>query len=528
MPRIPTYQQDPLQKRRISPGIMDRGTIEAPPVLKVTSANFGARQAQAVGNLAAGLDDLNAGIGRELAAKRTLEASQIQQETRRQITNFTTGLASRNDFENFQTEYDQLIDNIRKDYEDKAPTSIFLAALNQDLDELSRVEGVRVSNITLEQGKTQNLAGFLAAKNNYLEDYAGADPYKRADILKQMDILFSRAVKAKVLAPDDAIKQRIDFNRKTDKVKAEQDLRRDPEKFNPDNYMHLSGADRIALSDHAIRMVEANRKERIRLQTQAEKAEEKAATKRREDFAMGLLTRLDDRENPLTMPELETMIKARKIDYEDAKFFRRALLEPPERDDAVTVFMLSDMVLEGQATKRDIYNALIAGKITGKTATGYLEDLKKAEAADDVTKKPDYKDALAEIKSEVRTTGIMEKYDIDQEARINAALEEFKTRARDKEGGESIKDIREDIIRRYRPTPPGIGAYPNPIYGSKQDPEKAFNETKEARDRGEITEEVYRREVRNLYQIQQALDRQEARRREITEKTKQTTKKRPH
>jgi hypothetical protein len=98
----------------------------------------------------------------------------------------------------------------------------------------------------------------------------------------------------------------------------------------------------------------------------------------------------------------------------------------------------------------------------------------------------------------------MSKFDTSELPRIEMAKDEFDKRVRK---GEPILDVRNDIVKRYRPEPLSVDAFPRPVYGSRDNPAEAFRLTEQAFRENRIDYDTYRREILNLRQIQETLDR---------------------
>lgn len=528
MPIIPTYQQDPIVSTRIDPRRGALAIPSAPPMVQADAAAFGGINAEATGNLARGFQDIEEAARKWQKAGQVAELNNLNIKTMDEFAKFKDGLKDRQDFKNFEPEFTDLVQRIQKGYRETVTDPGVLGALQRELSKQATKSWLDTRATARAKERDFNRGSYFGAKQDYLQMYATADPERRQDIVGQFLVTLTENKNAGTLSFEEAEKELHDFAGRTDRLRAQQDLRRSPDTFNPDQYPNLSGDERVTLNDHAVRLTEANRKEKIRLAEKAEKAAEKLAKDRREDLAGKFLVRLGDNKNPLTLPEVERAILSRGLNFDDAKFFRKALTDPPEHDDKFTLFFLKDMVREGRGSKQDIYRAMEQGRVTGQTAGTLLDELHRQEDQSDITHDPEYKDALKAIDAEVRTSGPMEKYDIDQETRVDRAKEQFKDLVREEGGREKMREIREDVINRFRPRPAGLSALPNPLFGSKQDPAAAYRKTKEAYNRGEITEAVFRREMINLKAITDILDRQPGHVTEPTINPKDKLKKRPN
>jgi hypothetical protein len=154
--------------------------------------------------------------------------------------------------------------------------------------------------------------------------------------------------------------------------------------------------------------------------------------------------------------------------------------------------------MEGAVTPRDIFVAVGNGLLSTPTAETFLEKLKTTSKEKDISKSPEYKDAETHIKNMLKTTGILDKWDPAELPRTEHALDEFDARVR---AGEPIRQVRDDIVMRYRPSLPTMEELPRPLFGSKDDLSWAFKRTEQAYEAGEIDTQTYRREMINLYNL---------------------------
>jgi len=495
--KVPTYHSSREPARRGTPGV--RPDMEAAGLGVISAAQKSSAILQAYNE-------------KMHKAEQVTALSNAQTDLIQQMAGFENEIKDRTDYENFEPEFDKRVQELKKHYSKQISDRDVLQAFRLDFERQVLRTRVAIRQVARKQSVDKGRADFADNYNVYDEIIKTDRDYdRRLEALNSAKILVARNVDAGYISRQEGVDRINVLNQSAKKaarhselIRAMHDLRADPGKFDPAGYSLITDDERIKLSDHADRLNEARQKEALRKRDRVRQEAEKELKDRREKNAMSLT--VSAIQGALSEDELIDQARRREITRSDFLSIKKIMdVDPSEaKDDELVRLSLTDDIYEGKGSRDAISNAYLTGKITGKTAENLLGKLHQEAGDEGITKNPEYKEAVTHIKNNLKTTGIMDKFDTTELPRIENALDEFRTRIRK---GEPIVAVRDDIVRRYRPKPLTAGAYPRPLYGDKQDIGAAFRRTQQAYENKEIDFATYRREVWNLKRLQDIQDR---------------------
>jgi len=524
MPRIPTYSPVAVPRGRISTGTGGLRIPSAPPALTANAESFYGGDIALTGNLAKTSEAMADMAGKFWMADRITELNTRKTNTLAKMTEFETGLEGRQDWQAWEGEFTGFVDGLRKDYEENVKDPAVLQALNNDLNRVQAEKGVKVRAAARKKQIEYGRAQYESQIGNLANLYGQASDEERQDLRNRFSSITMSNLSVGYIKPEEAQDHFKTFANRTERIRAQQDLRRDPESFDPDKYPLLKPEDKITLGDHAIRMTEVRIKARTLAAEKEEKAREKAVKERADLVARSMWVRL---KKGLTLNEVESALISRDIALDEGKALQRALTDDGVKDDPLVRLKLKAAIREGKAGKDQIEMAVKNRWLSGPTASGLLDDYYERQKEDDPAKKPEYRDAETYIGQMLKTTGMLDKYDEEELPRIEYALDEFRRRVKD---NEPIQYVRDEIVGRFRPTPVGSGALPRPLFGTKEDLAAAFRKTRDKFAEGAINFETYKREILNLQRLDRISGRQPVKQEsgKTLEDVNKKLKERPH
>lgn len=500
MPRIPTYTPQKTNWGRLATG--GAPVPRAPTPVYADASVFASASGQAAGELAK--------VGKAAAkvaeafhkARQVTELNNAQVETLKKVTDWEKQLDNRSDFDAWEPEFNELVDKIRKDYRERIKDDAVIQALDLDLTKLHLKRSVKVRHRARKKMIEYGKASFAAQERTYLELYAVSDEDERADIEKRFQVATFEHLKTGHITAPEAEQRIANFQRRTDRIRAEQALRTAPEQFNPDDYAHLTPEDRVSLSDHALRIAESRRKERIRQESRAEKEAEKEHERLLEENEYELWRKFHA--GALTVEELENMARARRIDKDGYNALRKALDkddDAPATNNPVVLGELGEKLERGIDIRRELKQALKNHQIKPETyATMLRQSTQKA-----------YKQGLAFVSSSLRPSAA-DKWDIGKHSRYANAVDEYNRRVAD---GEDPDEVSHDIVRQYigqdrNLLRQAVKGYRRPRFlqgdiESLPALDAAATATRSAFLAGRITEQEYDREAWLIQEIRQTL-----------------------
>jgi len=384
MPVIPTYRRDDINLGRLQGGPVSIPGI--PPGIHAEAESFSSGAGQAAGELSKVAD-----IATELAEKwhkasQITELNNTQLDTLKQVTDFEKGLAGRNDYKNFEAEWDNLIGGIQKGYEEKNLDDNVFQALTNDLVKMHLEGGVKIGGIVRKKTADFGRASYFNAKDSYEKLFSGEDEGGREDIIQRFKVATAENFSAGYITAQEAGENLIKFSETTERTRAGQDLRRNPEKFNPDDYPSLTPGDKITLSDHALRLHQANLKQQIKQQEDAEKEIEKIRTQLIENSDYQAYQGFFNK--TMTFEMLEEIASAREIS-EGAYINIRDRMEKPEKtpqeNNPIVLGEIQEEIERGRDARPLLKAALQRGDIKDGTYITMIGQVVKKEYEDAVS-----------------------------------------------------------------------------------------------------------------------------------------------
>ena len=415
MPIIPQYRRDKASLGRLEGGPVTIPRI--PPAIHAEAASFSSGGGQAAGELSKVADIAGALAEKWHKAEQVTELGNIEIETLKTKTDFEKGLATRNDYKNFETDWDGLIEGIRKGYEERDLDPVVLQALTNDLAKMRMEGGVKIAGIARKKAVDFGKASYFNIKNSLEKLYGGADEGEREDIIRRFKIVTAENLETGHLKAEEAAKSLTEFMTRTEKIRAEQDLRRDPEGFNPDNYPLIKPLDKVQLGDHALRLHQANLKQQIKQQEDAEKEIENIRKKLIEGSDYQAYQ--DYYGKKLTFERLEEIASAREISEGTYRNIRDKMEKPEkatQENNPIVLAEIQEEIEKGRDARPLLQAALQNGEIKDQTYSTMIGQVAKGE----------YKEAVSFVARALKPSEA-DRWSQDKHLKYAEAMDRFNT-----------------------------------------------------------------------------------------------------
>jgi hypothetical protein len=493
MPTIPLYNRNASL-----PGALpyEKASLAVPVLLSNSVENF--------------TETVTRDTDRLMGARRANDFSQKTLEATKEFNDLDRWTDTQTDFKTMPTTYQTKARDLRAKYtaeiEDPTVRNLFL----KDFDRMA-IRGLnRTKELAVNLEGDANRANLLNTLSEYSQLVATAPTFGLAsERVGRARAAIAGAVATKAIDEERgaALDKHFSDSAYTNYIKRE--ILQDPKRVNDDleagKYTGLDEHIKTDLLKYSGNMATAKEHEQLQLANQKRIADEKEVKDRREGNAMQLS--VFAMQGKLTKPQLIEAGRMRLIDQSDM-FQINNLIEKTEggEDDPATRLDMFSRIMDGTVKPRDIF-ARVGQGLSTKTAESFLEKLKTVGREDDISKNPIYRDAKKYIEDNLKMTGPgAQVLDPGELQRMSRAFDEFDVRARK---GEDIRNLRDDIVNRYRPSAITVNEFPKPIYGTKKDPVNAFKRTKSAYEAGQISLETYNREIRNLDALLTILESEE-------------------
>ena len=283
MPRIPTYEtQISPPASRVS-GLLDPGIAAAP---------YG--ELAKVGPVIADFAD------KMLRARRVTDLSNARTSALREVTDFETGLAGRQDFENFEQEYITKIEDIKARAREELTDNVVYRAFESDFANLTIRKSVAIRNLANLKRIQFGRASYFNNMTALTGMLADADELTRVNIFDQARLDTAEAIAVGYLNAEEGTRGLHAFFEHAGVIEAMEDIRTDPGAFNPDDYPHIDPKTRIQLADNAKIRVKANAAEIERQKAKAKVLDKEALDAQREGWENQAFIDLENRELSFT------------------------------------------------------------------------------------------------------------------------------------------------------------------------------------------------------------------------------------
>lgn len=478
MPKIPTYTSQVSLPAPRTPWWLMRPQTAAAPY----------RELGKLGSTIAAFSE------RMLQVRRVTELQNAKTGALKELIDFETGLFERQDFDSFETDYNDTVRDIKERYREEISDRVVYQAFKNDFDRQSLRSLVSVRNLANKKRIDFGRASYLNNMTTLSALYPDADERTRENIFGKAEIFTSQAVRVGYLTAEQGIASLQQFHEQTEIADAMQQIRTDPKAFNPDDYPHINLKSKIILNDDAVRRIESDREESIRLETKAEKAQEKALKKRQEQAAREMWPRL---ETDLIVSEVDEGIQNGTLSLSEGKALRNALKTERTESDPEDLLALNEDVRDGApGIKERILTALTIAP-AHKNAL-----LQKLYSLEDEKKKHDYIRATNTIKAFIVTEyGPLGQFvKADEIQTYNFAVNELDLRLG---RNEDIWQATTEILKNrdiMKPLPPILS------YGSIEVIEEAEKLLVEAYMKQEIDKKSYNLEARKIEAYQNELN----------------------
>jgi len=386
MPRIPTYTAQVSPPAPQVAGLMDPGVAAAPY-----------RELAKIGPVIADF------AAKMLQARRVTDLSNARTGALKEVMDFETSLAGRQDFENFEREYNDKIEDIKVRAREELTDNVVYRAFETDFADLAIRKSSAVRGLADRKRIQFGRASFFNNMTTRLGMLADADELTRTNILDQARIDTAAAVAVGYLNAEEGARGLHAFLEQADIIEAMEDIRDDPGAFDPKDYPHIDPKALIRFADDAVRRLDSNRKESIRLEKKAETAREKALKKKQEQAAREMWVRIpmpgrESVETDLTLPEVDEGILNGTLSLSEGKALQSALKSERTESDPEDLLELNEDVRDGSPGIKDrILNV-------ETIAPGHKNALlQKLYSLQDEKKKHDYTRAANTIKAFIIT-----------------------------------------------------------------------------------------------------------------------------
>lgn len=435
-----------------------------------------------------------------LRARRTTELQNAKTAALKEIIDFETGLFERQDFDNFETDFNDRVRDIKETYREQISDSVVYRAFANDFDRQALRSLLSVRNRADTKRIEFGRASYFNNMNTLTGEYADANEHTRQNIFGKAQIFTSQAVDVGYLTAERGAAELQKFYEQTEITEAMQAIRADPEAFDPKDYPNIDPITKIRLADDAVRRLEADRNESIRLETKAEKAQEKALKKRQEQAAREMWVRIDTDlpagQAGLTILEVDQGITSGTLSLSEGKALRNALKSERTESDPEDLLALNEDIRDGSPGIKD---RILNSKTIAPAHQNAL--LQKLYSLEDEKKKHDYIRVTNTIKAFIITEygplGQFVKADEIQD--YNFAINELDLRLGK---GEGIWQAGSAILGdqgNMKPRVPVLG------YGTVENMEEAEKSLVEAYMRQEIDEKTYNLQARKIETYQDGL-----------------------
>lgn len=450
-------------------------------------------------------------------AKQVTELSNAQLDSLKQLTEYENGLRDRQDFDNFEPEYEKKVKEIRNYYQKNLMDNKVKQAFASDFERTALRTGVSIRSIANKKRIDHGSASYFNNMTTLKGMLPGADETLKQEIHTKTKIQTSGAVAAGYLTEEQGAERLQKFMKAADTVQAMADLRNDPDNFDSGQYNYIDPKTKILLEDQAIRKSEQIKKDRITQQEKADKTAEKEHKARLENNDFGLWQK--QHAGALTESELEDMADNRLINkqtYLNIKNQRRqAASGQLTHDDPIVVGELSVAVVRGIDINKPLLEALEKNQI--KTET-YIA-LKKGSAS------KEYKDGLGLITNALKPSAA-DKWSPDKHLRYQEAIDTYHQKL---QVGLDPVDTGRSISKSYTSDKRrSIDGFPRPAYlegdkNSRVDLEAATDRTVKAFLSEEISKAEYNRQINIISELQELVQSIEGIPEDIKDEVKKRT-----
>ncbi len=503
MPKIPKFESNQiLQSSPMSPG-----AAAAPFTALAQGGEELQRTAAWAGNIFEQIEE------KERDAIRAVKASQLENDLKDDLLDVSESYKNRMDYENFESDADKAIVVIREKYkplvgDDPKLANAFEIALGNQGSDLKRVAKAKKLQVVTDIG----LGEFEKSYNAALHDYAIAQtPEEKEMIRNKIEIQAEQMELYRIMTPKQKEEKVNSFAQRAQEVEARQAMFIDPETAatklqDPKNYPDMNENTRIHLQESAERQAETKVRKALADDEHLEKALAKAhkAVLDKNDFDMWQKYYSDT----LTGVELEKMASSRMISESSYRAIRdkwKSDSEKPDKEenDPVVVGNIAEQIelrdLEG--AKNHLEDAKKRGLIKGETYIAMRKAL--GDKA--------YSDAVTFINRAMQPSDL--DLDFYRKQKHADALASLATRAA---SGENPIEAAKDIVKlNQNRESTSVNRYANPRFiggGKKDDPvalDKAEQETVARYNKGQLTVNEYRTEMRLIADIRKALENKE-------------------
>ena len=490
MPRIPTYQGR-MNLPAIGPGVKASVAVATLPGRAIQQA--GAE----IGRFADALH----------RAEQVEQMSRLQVEAQKSLQELQDSFSQRTDPENFEPEAQAAIREIKNNLFSQVKDPEVKRTFAPQFDQLAlRVQtNIRhkAQKLRVEHAQAETLKNIDALTKTYEQ----ADETDKPRILGQITGTIQGGAAAGLWTEPDALKMIQAKVKQLRYADALTEINRDPDRFNPDKYKELDEKTRLELKRRAEKLASTRLSQTLSLIRFQQQQEDRRAKELRDATVTELSVKAFQGE--LRPEEVYRVAERRIIKAEDVSKLM-GLMDKAEKgkDDPWTKLYLTDQVLQGRATREQIWEAFNEGMLTEQSAMALLEKAHQVSTEQpDIMKSPEYKMALDYIKTITNPPrSLTEHPDYASAIREQYAKEEFYQRVVIE--GQKVPDVVRDIERRYakRPVPPT--ALPKPMFGDRTNLAEAYRRTVEAYKSGRIDRKTYAREIQLIYRLSQAIKEQ--------------------
>ena len=277
----------------------------------------------------------------------------------------------------------------------------------------------------------------------------------------------------------------------------------------------LDPADRRQITNRLLVLEEAQRKENVRLQKEQEALEEKVLKERQDTKEIELIAEILAPESEVTEDRLVMEALTGNISREGLGRLRTILdSEAGGEDDPDTVLGLTQDALDADPTVPDrVAEAMETGSISGNTAVEIYGKFEGAQRRGGALAREDVKRARRFVDQTIGgVRGPLAVLDSASSARVQRALRDFDnavTQAESLGQDPNPQDIADNIVARYRVTPPAPNEFAKPrfLVGTRAQPDiqATTQRTLQALDAGEISRTEAAQELRLIDEIAEAV-----------------------
>jgi len=446
-----------------------------------------------------------------LQQRRVSEFSQQSLEVTKEFAELEAWAESHQDFKTLEPEYNRRVQELREKHRKQITDPHVWRAFYEDFQKLDIRAGIKTHDLAVKREKDHNKAELVRTLDDYADMVIRSDDFQAAaDALGKAQASLRGATAAGTVTETEAANLMETFQDTTQKNFVKREILADPigtykrltdEKT--DHYPELDEATRTDLTKYSRDMGEAFLKERLNMAIKRRNIEEALLKDHQQDQELDAT--IQALQGNMTETKLIALAKNRDIRRTPMLSILEVVNKMEDGEDDPYVKLLTRLeISSGRGSADEILKRVADNKLSKTTAGDMIEKLVTFNDKNDISKKPEYKDAEKYIENKLKTTGLMDKFDTSELPRIQNALDEFDQRVR---SGEDIRQVRDEIVFRYRPTKEKAAELPRPLFGSKTDLKDAYLNTTNAYNAGKIKYETYKREVLNIHRLLVIQDR---------------------